>query len=146
MKIVNLTPYEYKVRRNYLSDGEALFVGDTSIAAFDAYLPDAQSIKDSKLFFQNDSSNILGIKAQFGQSINGVEIISVIFKYQSVLLVSDGNNYRVLIGTVPEIPATYPLGLYWKMEPTGYDLHIQKDVSLGAGTGWTDYDKMYMSN
>lgn len=144
MRIITLTPYQYKIQRNYLSDGEALFLGDTSIASFEAYLPDAQSIKDTKLFFQNDDENYFYIKAQFGQSINGVERVTLHYQYQAVLLVSDGNNYRLVQGIVQELPPIIPVGRYWRLRPVAYDMNIEKDLSLGSGTNWTPYDQLYM--
>lgn len=146
MKTVTLNPYQNYVQRKFTSEDTVLFICETDIESFDAYLPDAQAIKDAGLYFQkDDASNTLGIRTQFGQSINGVERVTLYYQYQSVFIVSDGNNYRLIQGIVPELPATLPLGLYWRFNPTGYDLNIEKDLSLGGGTNWTPYDELKMN-
>lgn len=145
MITVYLNPYEYTIKR-YPSNEDILFVCDTSEASFTAVLPDASQVKGNKFFFQKDESdNLLYIQSQFGQSINEVSQISLQWKFQTVMIVSDLTNYRVLSGVVAELPSTWPLGPYWRFRPTGQDLYIEKDTSLGSDpSGWTPYDRMRM--
>ena len=140
-----LNPYNNCVKR-YPCSIPVLFVCDSSISNFDVILPDAQAVRNIPAFyFQKDvDDNIVYIVTQYGQSICGVGRVSLVLKYHTIMVVSDGAEYRILQGVVAEIPATFTLGPYWRFRPTGYDLNLERDPSYGSDpAAWTAYDEMF---
>ena len=112
MKTQTLTPHDRTIKR-YPAGESVLYICDTEIATFEATLPDAQSVRESVFYFQKDhADNVFQAATQFGQYINkpSVNKISIYGQYQTVMLVSDGENYRMLQGVVPELPVTLPIG------------------------------------
>lgn len=145
MKTQILYPNNSTIKR-YHSNESILFVCNSTDGPFEVNLPDAYVVRDNGIFyFQKDNDgNTIYIVAQFGQSINGVERISLVWQYHSIMVVSDKSNYRVIAGIVPELPSTWMLGPYWRFRPIGYDLNLEKDVGLGSGN-WQPYDELKMT-
>lgn len=145
MRTQTLTPYNFTIKR-YPFGEPVLFLCDCTEASFDVVLPDAQAVKDVQSFYFQKiiESNTVRIIAQFGQSINDVEKISLLWKHHTVMMVSDGYNFRMLSGIVPEIPATFPLGPYWRVSPDGYNLKWERETTRGSSSpSWQEYDKYY---
>ena len=103
MKTITITPYSNTIKR-YIGNREILYLCDTDISSFTSNLPDAQSVRDTIFHFQKISnSNVFTISTLFGQSICDVEDITLIDKNQTITIVSDGNNYKVIGGSTHEL-------------------------------------------
>lgn len=95
IRTVELKPNQNILSGNYKPDEIVLFKCNALSESFTVQLPDASSIR-STIFTLNktdSSSNIITFSCINNQTINGQEILIISKQYESVVILSDGNNF-----------------------------------------------------